>query len=95
MPNEEIQTEAAEPSTKDGLSTWDDVRRLADELELKIHLASMDARDRWRSIEPRLVSFEDRMKTAGRRAGKAIADELQSLWKALREIRDDISNNTN
>ena len=97
MPNEEMQTEteAAEPSMKDGLSTWDDVRRLADEIELKIHLASMDARDRWRALEPRLVGIEDRMKDAGRRAGKAIADELESIWKALRGIRDDIANNTN
>jgi hypothetical protein len=29
-----------------------DVRRLRDEVRLKLHLAGMDARDRWHALEP-------------------------------------------
>lgn len=70
------------------LSRWDEVRRLTDELQLKMHLASMDSRDRWRALEPRLAAFELRMKDAGKRASSAMTDELESLWSALRGIRD-------
>ena len=33
-------------------ATWDEVRQIADELELKIHVAGMDARDRWQTLRP-------------------------------------------
>jgi hypothetical protein len=38
----------------DAKKAWDEVRRIADELKLKMHLASMEARDRWQALEPRL-----------------------------------------
>jgi hypothetical protein len=82
----------AAATQKDGLSTWDEVRRMADELELEIHLASMNARDRWRALEPRLAAFERRMKAAGQRAGKAVVAELEAIWKELRGLRDDVAN---
>ena len=81
-----------EPTERNSVSTWDEVRRIADELELKIHLASMDTRDRWRALEPQLATFERRMKDAGQRASKAVADELEAIWNALRGIRDDVAN---
>jgi hypothetical protein len=93
MSSQLIPTEQeAASSQMDGLSTWDEVRRVADELELKIHLASMDVRDRWHALEPRLAAFEHRMKEAGERASKAVADELEAIWNALRGIRDDVAN---
>lgn len=84
------EEEAPAPSETDNLSTWDEVRRVADELELKIHLANMDARDRWQALQPRLTAFEHRMKDATQRASKTVVAELQSLWSALRGLRDDI-----
>ena len=38
--------------------TWDDVRRFTDQLELKIHLAGMDARDRWEALKPKVSALE-------------------------------------
>ena len=71
------------------LSTWDEIRRLADELELKMHLASMDARDRWQELAPRLTALENTLVRAGERATEAIEHELSSMATALRKLRDD------
>jgi hypothetical protein len=70
---------------------WDDLRKIADELELKIRLASMDARDRWQGLRPRLIKLEDTVKRTGERASKVVTDELSALGKALRELRDEIA----
>jgi hypothetical protein len=77
------------PTERDTLSTWDEVRRIAEELQLKVHLASMDVRDRWRALEPQLAAFEHRMKDVGQRTSKTVVDELETLWNTLRGIRDD------
>jgi len=54
--------------------TWDEVRRIADELELKIHLAGMDARDRWRDLKPRLAEIENRSRA--RASGQATCSNV-------------------
>ena len=70
---------------------WDDLKRIGDELELKIRLASMDARDRWQALRPRLVALEDTIKRTGARTTKLVTEELSSLGKALRKLRDEIA----
>lgn len=72
-------------------STWDDVRRIVDELEVKIHLAGMDARDRWRAIQPRLAKLEKTIERKSQSTGHAVADELSAIGKALRDLRDQIA----
>lgn len=70
---------------------WDDVRRIADELELKIHLGGMDARDRWRALQPQIAELEASLSNVGTRAVTAIEHELATLGAALRRLRDDIT----
>lgn len=72
-------------------STWDEVRRIADEVELKIHLAGMDARDRWQTLQPRIAEIEKTIADAGKRAGAAVEHELASIGAALRRLRDDVA----
>lgn len=69
---------------------WEDLKRIGDELELKIRLASMDARDRWQALRPRLTALEETIKQTGARTSKLITEELSSLGKALRRLRDEI-----
>ena len=69
------------------LSPWDDVRRLADELEVQIHLAGMEARDRWRALQPRIVALEQ---TIAKSSGDSVKDELAAVRDSLRALRDDI-----
>ncbi|HZJ63378.1 MAG TPA: hypothetical protein VFD36_07610 [Kofleriaceae bacterium] len=70
---------------------WTDLRRIADELELKIHLASMDAHDRWKALQPRLDKLEKTLAQARTRASKLVTDEVSTLRKALCELRDDVA----
>jgi len=70
--------------------TWDDVRRIAEELELKMHLAGMDMRDRWNALQPRLAEVQKLIAREGERAGKLVVTQLSSIGKALQELRDDI-----
>jgi len=72
-------------------ATWDDVRRIVDELELKIHLAGMDARDRWRSLQPRLAKVEQAIEERSERVSRKVTEELKAIGTALRELRDEIA----
>jgi BMFP domain-containing protein YqiC len=73
-----------------GLSAWNDVQRLADEVELQVHLAGMDARDRWNELEPRLEKLEHQVVHSGERAVQAVAHELHEAHGALRALRDEL-----
>lgn len=68
-----------------------ELRRLADELELKIHLASMDARDRWQALKPRLAEVERQLARTGERATRVVQDEVAAIGKALHKLRDDLA----
>ncbi len=78
------------PDSPDEPTPWDDVRRLADEVQLEIHLASMEVRQRWESLQPRWNKLERELAHAGQRASEAIRDELASLRHALERLRGDM-----
>jgi hypothetical protein len=69
---------------------WDDILRITDELELKIHLGTMDARDRWKELQPRVAELEKQIARKGERAGEVISQEVSAVAKALRQLRDDL-----
>ncbi len=71
-------------------TTWDDLRRIADELQVQLHLAGMEARDRWRALEPRIAALETSLARTGEQVGTAIADELAAVTRAVRQLRDDL-----
>ena len=89
-PEDESEPTESEHAMKDGLSAWDEVRRLADELEVKIHLAGMEARDRWRVLEPRLTAIERKLTRSGKRAGRSIMKELSEIRSLLERLRADL-----
>lgn len=68
-------------------SGWDELRRAADQLELELHLGSMELRDRWRAFVPRLEALEHAIAAAGGRAGHAIATEITELRELIRGLR--------
>jgi hypothetical protein len=80
-------------SERPALSTWDEARRIADEIELKIHLARMDVRDRWQTLRPQIQELEKRIATSGERAGKAIKKELTALRTLLQQLRGEAASN--
>jgi hypothetical protein len=70
--------------------SWDDLRRIADELEVKMHLASMEARARWNDLQPKLAEVEQAIARGGERAGEFVTDQISSLAAVLGELRDEI-----
>jgi hypothetical protein len=69
-------------------------RRLRDEIRLELHLASMEARDRWKMIEPALSEAE-RFAGEASEVAKAAAEDVvrkfgefqASLGRRRRELR--------
>jgi hypothetical protein len=64
--------------TLDELS--DDLEAVATEIELKLKLASMDVRDKWRTaFEPKLFEARMHAREAKEHSKKAVADAVQAL----------------
>lgn len=80
--------------TQDGLKrelelTMDELRKLAGEIRVQLHLASMDAKDKWnRELEPKLYSFEKNME---REVSAVSHDALRELRGAFRSFRDSLA----
>jgi chromosome segregation ATPase len=62
----------------------EELRRIVDEIKLKIHLAGMDARARWQELQPRIAELETKFE----RTGNLISEQVASIAKALRQLRD-------
>jgi hypothetical protein len=77
---------ADEPSTH----TWDDVRRVADELKLKLHLAGMDARDEWERLQPKLTELEKAFVAGTSKVEAAVSEQASALGSALKKLLADI-----
>ncbi len=80
---------AVTPQESHALS-WQDVRRLADEIEIKVNLAGKELRDRWQAFRPRLAKFEKGVTATGVQASKALTKELSELGDALKKLVDDL-----
>jgi ElaB/YqjD/DUF883 family membrane-anchored ribosome-binding protein len=77
--------EANKTLKQDLQETRDDLRRAADEIKVKLHLAGMDAKDAWEEIQPRIADFERRFDSK--------ADEVGEELKALgHEIKQRLAN---
>lgn len=72
-------------------ATLDELRTLRDEIRVQLHLAGMDAKDRWnRDLEPRLFSMEKRVE---REVGDATRSALHELAESMRRFRDNLKSN--
>jgi hypothetical protein len=72
-------------------SEWTELRRIADELQLKIHLGSMELRDRWEAVKPRIADLEHKLARAGERAAEAVQNEMSAVGKTLHKLREDLA----
>lgn len=68
----------------------DDLKRMRDEIKLKIHLGSMEAQDEWAGLEERWKSFRDKAeldRTAGDlgETMKKLGADLKSAYERIRK----------
>lgn len=66
----------------DGLS---ELQRLRDEVRLEIHLAGMEAKERWWALEPKVLDAEQRF---AREVNEMSRVALERLIDQVRKLRD-------
>lgn len=62
----------------------DRLQSVRDEIRVQLHLAGMDAKDRWRSLEPRVQEVTDRLAREGSEGAKKAFQEIMDEVKAFR-----------
>jgi len=77
-----MSADEAEKTLKQDLQdTRGELKRTADEIKLKLHLAGMDAKDAWDEVQPRLAEFEQRFDSKAEEVG----DELKALGAEIKQ----------
>jgi len=59
-----------------------DLKKLRDELELKMHLASMEAKQEWKALDAKWQSFSSKAKLED--SAESVGDALQLLGEELK-----------
>jgi len=69
----------------------EELQRTRDELRLQLHLASMEAKDAYHELEPKIVHFEARAHEIGDEPAHELQESFQHLRAALRSLREKLS----
>jgi hypothetical protein len=64
-----------------------DLTRLRDEVHLKLHLAGLEARDEWLSLEPRWRELQRRAD----RLRSAVGEVSGDVWQATRLLGEELA----
>ena len=67
-----------------------ELQQLRDEIRLKLHLASMDLKDRFDALEPDMKSFEHRAEQVTEEVGEELQEGWTHLKSALQRLRDEL-----
>lgn len=67
-----------------------EIRGIADELKVKLHLAGMDAKDAWNKVEPKIYDFEKRAETVAQTTAGELKGAAQSTASDLKEVAKDL-----
>ena len=74
------------------LPTWDDVKRVAEDVEKKVQNAGAAAKDRWnQQVRPKLAEVGKKLEETGHRAGDAIQTQVSALSEALSKLQHEIA----
>jgi hypothetical protein len=86
-----MSADKADKTLKQDLEdTRNDLRRAADEIKLKLHLAGMDAKDAWDEVQPRLADFEQRFDATAEEVGDEVKALGNDIMKRLQNIKSKI-----
>ena len=87
-----MSADEAEKTMKQELEeTRADLRRSADEIRVKLHLAGMDAKDAWADLQPRLAEFERRFDEKAGEVGEELKALGSDIKKRLQKIKAKLS----
>lgn len=78
-------------SNESNESLLPDVRRMADEIRVRIHLAGLEAKDAWAKLEPKLHELEQKAKGATDHAKESIVEFGTMIRRELQELTGRLS----
>jgi len=81
-------------SSQEIRKSFDEIRTIADEIRVKVHLATLDARSYWERLEPQLKQLERAVQDKGTEALTATSQLLDDVGVAVRKLRDQLANPT-
>lgn len=67
------------------------IAQLRDEIRLKVHLASLDAKEKWQALEEQVQSLEHRVANDGGSLVDATANLARDLKQSLESFRERLS----
>jgi ElaB/YqjD/DUF883 family membrane-anchored ribosome-binding protein len=70
---------------------WDEIKRISDELEVKVHLGTMDAKDRWEKLKPRVEALKGKLDDKATAVGERVSEEMTNVAKLIKELADDVA----
>lgn len=77
-------------NTQEGTSSrgrlLDELERARSKMQVQLHLLSMDAKDRWRQIEPTLDNLEYQINQSSEQALDALAAKLSAATRAVTDL---------
>ena len=80
-----------EISKDDGGSDLNALAQLRDEIRVRLHLAQLDAKDKWQELEGQLMSLEHRVAADGGSVLGATAQLARELKQSLLDFRQRLS----
>jgi FtsZ-binding cell division protein ZapB len=69
---------------------WNEVKQIADQVRLELHLAGMELKDRWAAIEPKVQALQAKVEAKGHAAAEAVQEQAVSLVDHLRNLLGDL-----
>jgi len=69
----------------------DALRTARDTARVQAHLFSLDAKDRWQTLEGKLLDAEARLENAGNSAGENISATVAELVRAVKEALEELT----
>lgn len=82
MPNKDIEQQVREMA--------DDVKRLRDELRMRLHLAGLDAKKRWDELEPSRNQAQQLARDAGEGSRRKLSELRDGLRELLERVRGEV-----
>ena len=73
-----------------GGGPWGELRRLADEVRVKLHLMNMEVKQRWAAVEPKLAEVQAKVEAKTDQATGAVQEHLLSVVDGLRKLLEDL-----
>ena len=84
----ELGAAAASNQSMSDNKTLDELKKLRDEVRVKVHLGEMEVKEWWANVEPQLLSLEESLSKEAGKAAESAEVLVDELGKAYQRMRD-------